>query len=276
MTDFHKTMRHGAVALVSLNRPERANAMAKAFWREFPALLASLAEDASVRAVVVCGEGRHFTSGMDLGEFQDVAKLFALEPGRAAHAMRAKILELQDAFTAIERVPFPVIAAVHGACIGAGIDMITACDIRLASAEAYFSVEEIHIGMAADVGTLQRLPKLIAPGVAAELAYTGRRFPAEEAVRLGLVTAIHADREAVIAAALAMAQDLAQKSPLALAGIKRNLAYARDHSVADGLDYIATWNGGMLRPDDLMKAVAAKMAKQQALFADLHAAKNQD
>ena len=276
MTDFHKTMRHGAVALVSLNRPERANAMAKAFWREFPALLASLAEDASVRAVVVCGEGRHFTSGMDLGEFQDVAKLFALEPGRAAHAMRAKILELQDAFTAIERVPFPVIAAVHGACIGAGIDMITACDIRLASAEAYFSVEEIHIGMAADVGTLQRLPKLIAPGVAAELAYTGRRFSAEEALRLGLVTGIHADREAVIAAALAMAQDLAQKSPLALAGIKRNLAYARDHSVADGLDYIATWNGGMLRPDDLMKAVAAKMAKQQALFADLHAAKNQD
>ncbi|MFZ1774277.1 MAG: crotonase/enoyl-CoA hydratase family protein [Rhizobiaceae bacterium] len=276
MTDFHKTMRHGAVALVSLNRPERANAMAKAFWREFPALLASLAEDASVRAVVVCGEGRHFTSGMDLGEFQDVAKLFALEPGRAAHAMRAKILELQDAFTAIERVPFPVIAAVHGACIGAGIDMITACDIRLASAEAYFSVEEIHIGMAADVGTLQRLPKLIAPGAAAELAYTGRRFSAEEALRLGLVTGIHADREAVIAAALAMAQDLAQKSPLALAGIKRNLAYARDHSVADGLDYIATWNGGMLRPDDLMKAVAAKMTKQQALFADLHAAENQD
>lgn len=274
--EFLKTERHGAVALVTLNRPERANAMAKAFWREFPALMASLAEDAAVRAAVVCGEGRHFTSGMDLGEFQDIAGLFALEPGRAAFAMRAKILELQDAFTAIERAPFPVIAAVHGACIGAGIDMITACDIRLASEDAYFSVEEIHIGMAADVGTLQRLPKLIAPGAAAELAYTGRRFSADEAMRLGLVTGIHADREAVIAAALAMGQDLAHKSPLALAGIKRNLAYSRDHSVADGLDYIATWNGGMLRPDDLMKAVAAKMAKQQALFADLHGVKNQD
>jgi enoyl-CoA hydratase len=183
--------------------------------------------------------------------------------------MRQTILDLQGAFNAIERAPFPVIAAVHGACVGAGVDLITACDLRIAAADAFFAIEEIHIGMAADVGTLQRLPKLIAPAVAAELAYTGRRFPAEEARGYGLVSAVHADRDAVLAAAFDLARSICAKSPLAIAGIKRNLAYARDHSVADGLDYIATWNGGMLRAGDLMAAVQAKMAKQAATFPDL-------
>lgn len=266
---FFKVERDGAIALILLNRPDKANAMTPNFWADLPRIVDALARDESVRCAIVAGEGRHFTGGMDLAAFASLAGLFRQEPGRAAYAMRDLILSLQNAFNALERARFPVVAAIHGACLGGGIDLITACDLRIASADAHFSIEEIHIGMAADVGTLQRLPRLIAPGIAAELAYTGRRFDAAEAKAIGLVSAVHADKEAMMAAARAMAHDIASKSPLAIAGIKRNLAYARDHSVADGLDYIATWNAGMLRPGDLMAAVQAKMTKQEAGFADL-------
>lgn len=266
---FFRVERDGPIAILSMNRPEKANGMTPDFWADLPRLVDRLGGDETVRAAIVRGEGKHFSGGMDLAAFADIAKLFESEPGRAAHALRDMILRLQNAFNAIERARFPVIAAVHGACIGAGIDMITACDLRLAAQDAYFSIEEIHIGMAADVGTLQRLPKLIAPAIAADLAYTGRRFAAEEAHTVGLVSRILPDRAALDTAALELARDIAAKSPLAIAGIKRNLAYARDHSVADGLDYIATWNAGMLRGAELMTAVQAKMAKTKAVFADL-------
>jgi enoyl-CoA hydratase len=141
--------------------------------------------------------------------------------------------------------------------------------LRLASADALFAVEEINLGMAADVGTLQRLPKLIAPSIAAELCFTGRRFTAEEAHSFGLVSQVLPDRDAVLEAAKTLAGQIAKRSPLAIAGIKRNLAYSRDHTVADGLDYIATWNGGMLRAQDIMAAVQAKMAKTEAEYGDL-------
>ena len=266
---FFRVERREAVLHIALNRPERSNAMSPEFWTELPRLMQEISRDQTIRCAVISGEGKNFSGGMDLSAFADIAKLFEEEPGRAAHAMRETILGLQDAFSAIERAPFPVIAAIHGACIGAGVDLITACDIRLASADAFFSIEEIQIGMAADVGTLQRLPKLIAPSVAAELAYTGRRFSAGEALGFGLVSAVHETPEKVLAAAFDLAAGIARKSPLAIAGIKRNLAYARDHSVADGLDYIATWNGGMLRSADLMSAVQAKMTKREAEFPDL-------
>ena len=266
---FFRVSRDGPVAHLVMNRPDKANGMSPDFWADLPRLLDALGRDDTVRVAVISGEGRHFTGGMDLAAFNDIAKLFANEPGRAAYAMRDTILRLQDSFNAIERARFPVIAAIHGACIGGGIDLITACDLRLAAADASFSIEEIHIGMAADVGTLQRLPKLIAPSVAAELAYTGRRFGAEEARSIGLVSNVLPDRDALMTAANDLARSIASKSPLAIAGIKRNLAYARDHSVADGLDYIATWNGGMLRAEDLMAAIQAKMAKSEAVFADL-------
>lgn len=268
-SNFFRVERDGPVVRLVMNRADKANGMTADFWADLPRLLASLDCDATVRVALIKGEGRHFTGGMDLAAFAGLANLFREDPGRAAFAMRNMILRLQDAFNAIERTRFPVIAVVHGACIGAGIDMITACDLRLASADASFSVEEIHIGMAADVGTLQRLPKLIAPSVAAELAYTGRRFDAGEAKAIGLVSRVLDDKDALDAAAEELALSIAAKSPLAIAGIKRNLAYARDHSVADGLDYIATWNGGMLRPEELMQAIQAKMAKRTASFPDL-------
>jgi len=163
----------------------------------------------------------------------------------------------------------PVIAAIHGACLGGGIDLISACDLRMASQDASFGIEEIHIGMAADVGTLQRLPKIMPPAVVHELAYTGRRFSAEEARGWGLVSSVYDNRDATVEAALQLAQEIAAKSPLAIAGIKRAITYARDHSVEDALDHMATWNAGMLRPEDLMKAMAARSTKQEAVFKDL-------
>ena len=268
-SSFFTVERIGSIAHLVMNRPEKANGMTPDFWADLPRLMAELDSDESVRCAIISGAGRHFTGGMDLSVFADLAKLFDNEPGRAAFAMRTLILKLQDAITSIERARFPVIAAVHGACIGGGVDLITACDIRLASADAYFSIEEINIGMAADVGTLQRLPKLIAHSVAAELAYSGRRFDAQEALNFGLIGRVSESPAALLATAMETAETIANRSPLAIAGIKRNLAYARDHSVADGLDYIATWNGGMLRANDLMTAIQAKMAKSQAVFADL-------
>lgn len=268
-SSFFVVTTDGPVARISMNRPQKANGMTPDFWTELPRLLALLERDERIRCVVLTGEGKHFTGGMDLAAFGAIAALFNHEPGRAAFALREKITQLQGAFNAMERVRFPVIAAIHGACIGGGIDMITACDIRLASKDAFFSIEEINIGMTADVGTLQRLPKLIAPSIAAELAYTGRRFSAEEALGFGLVSHMADSREDLIARALDTAQEIAAKSPLAIAGIKRNLAYSRDHSVADGLDYIATWNSGMLRGEDLTKAATAAIAKKQAVFSDL-------
>jgi enoyl-CoA hydratase len=266
---FFRVERDGPIARLVMNRPDKANGMTGDFWADLPRLLTALDRDETVRVAIIKGEGRHFTGGMDLAAFAGLETLFKNEPGRSAFAMRNMILDLQNAFNAIERVRFPVIAAIHGACIGAGIDMITACDLRLASADASFSVEEIHIGMAADVGTLQRLPKLVAPAIAAELAYTGRRFDASEARSMGLVSRVLDDKAALDAAADELALSITAKSPLAIAGIKRNLAYARDHSVADGLDYIATWNGGMLRPEELMHAIQAKMGKRAATFPDL-------
>jgi enoyl-CoA hydratase len=206
---------------------------------------------------------------MDLAAFSGIADLAKSEPARGAYALRRLIVKLQDSLSALEEARFPVIAAVHGACLGAGIDMTSACDIRLASVDASFGIEEIHIGMAADVGTLQRMPKLVAPGIVKELAYTGRRFSAEEARAWGFVNSVHENREKTLEAAFALARDIAAKSPIAIAGIKRAIDYARDHSVSDSLDQIATWNAGMLRPQELMSALQARMAKKEAVFADL-------
>jgi enoyl-CoA hydratase len=259
----------GPIARLSLNRPDKANGLTPAFWSELPRLVREIDANPAIRVLVISGEGRHFTGGMDLASFNDIAKLMAGEPARAAFALRKLVLDLQDAFNALEEARIPVIAAVHGACVGAGVDMISACDIRLAGEDAFFSIEEINIGMAADVGTLQRLPKLIAPGIVKELAYTGRRFSATEARSWGLVNSVQANREATLAAAVDLANEIAAKSPVAIAGIKKTVDFARDHSVRDGLEQIATWNAAMLRPQDMMAAIQAKMAKKQAVFDDL-------
>ena len=210
---------------------------------------------------------------MDLAAFADIAALLQKEPGRAAFALRDMILRLQDAFSAIERARFPVIAEIHGACIGGGIDLITACDLRVASEEAYFSIEEIHIGMAADVGTLQRLPHLMPSGLVRELAYTGRRLPAAEAHHAGLVNAVFSDQGAMLEAVMGIARTIASKSPLAITGTKDMLNYTRDHSVGDALNYMQVWQAGMFLTPDLMEAITAQQQKREPKFADLLPAK---
>ena len=259
----------GHVAHVRMNRPKKANGMTPEFWSELPRITREIEQDTNIRAMVISGNGKHFTGGMDLAAFASITDMMKSEPGRSAYELRQLILKLQDTFNALEEARFPVLAAIHGACIGGGIDMISACDIRLASKDAWFSIEEINIGMTADVGTLQRLPKLIAPGIVKELAYTGRKFSAVEALGWGFVNRICEDQKSVVTAALKLAKEISAKSPLAISGIKKAVDYSRDHSIADSLDQVATWNGGMLRAEDLMISMQAKMAKKEAIFADL-------
>ena len=273
MSDYESTFFvcsvEDGIAHIEMNRPDKANSMSPDFWEDLPRLLDDMDHNPDIRAIVLSGRGKHFTGGMDLAAFQGIMELTQKEPARGAYALRRLILKLQDSLTSLERVRVPVIAAIHGVCLGGGIDLISACDIRLCTKDASFGVEEIHVGMTADVGTLQRLPKIMPPGIVRELTYTGRRFSADEAKDWGLVNSVHKDRDAVLDAAKALAGDIAAKSPLAVAGAKQAITYARDHSVQDGLDQIATWNAGMLRPDDLMKAMQAKMAKKQAEYDDL-------
>jgi enoyl-CoA hydratase len=256
------------VGAVMLNRPKALNAMNRAFWQEMVDLFTEIDETPAIRVVVLAGAGKHFTAGLDLTEFGQLGQA-GKDEGRRREQLRRQILEMQESFTAIERCRVPVLAAIHGACIGGGIDMISACDVRYAATDAFFSIHEINIGMTADVGTLQRLPHLMPAGLVRELAYTGRRMPAEEAAACGLVTRVYESREAMLTDVRRIALEIAAKSPLAVAGSKEMLTYARDHAVADGLNYIATWNAGMLLSDDLTEALAAQREKRSPRFADL-------
>ena len=259
----------GAVARLSLNRPEAANAMDLAFWQEMADVFAALEEQREARVVVIDGAGKHFTSGMDLQVFASLQGGESDDPARLREQLRRTVLEFQDSFNAIERCRLPVIAAIHGACVGGGMDLIAATDMRYCTADAFFSIHEINIAMAADVGTLQRLPHLIPAGLMRELAYTGRRLGADEAKACGLVNEVFADKAAMMTAVGKIAGEIASKSPIAVAGTKEMLTYARDHSVADGLNYIATWNAAMLSGADMPAALAAQGERRAAEFEDL-------
>lgn len=257
------------IAHVAFNRPDSLNAMNGTMFGEIGAAFRALDEDPGVRAVILSGNGKHFTAGLDLKESATVLGGAEGDPARAREKLRRHILSLQDAFTAIDTCRAPVIAAVHGACIGAGVDVITACDIRLATADAWFTIQEINVGIVADVGTLQRAPHLLPLGIVKEMAYTGRKMHTDEAHRLGFVNHLAGDRDAMLEQAFTLAQEIASKSPLAVAGTKAVLNHARDHTVADGLDYVATWNSGMLLGEDLMKAATAALTRQPVEFDDL-------
>ena len=259
----------GPVASIVLNRPERANAMELAMWMELRDAMRWLDETAQARVGVISGAGKHFTSGIDLGLLAGMqAQIRDDCDGRAREKLRRLILDMQDTLSSIERCRKPVIAAIHGACVGAGIDLVTACDLRYCSADAYFSVKEIDVGLTADVGTLQRLPHIVGEGAARELAYTGRRVDGAEAKELRLVNQCYPDRDALMAAMRELAASLAAKPPLALRGCKEMITYARDHTVADGLNYVATWNAAMLLSTDLDEALAAGREKRAAKFRD--------
>ncbi|XP_010896831.1 delta(3,5)-Delta(2,4)-dienoyl-CoA isomerase, mitochondrial isoform X2 [Esox lucius] len=252
-----------SITHVELHRPEKRNAMNKAFWSEMVECFTQISGDPECRVVVVSGAGKVFTAGIDL---MDMASVFQHEGGdvaRNAWNMRRIIAKYQESFTVIERCPKPVVVAVHGACIGGGVDLITACDIRLCTQDAWFQVKEVDIGLAADVGTLQRLPKVIGSrSLVNELALTARKMYADEAKDSGLVSHVFPDKEAMMAGALEMAREIAGRSPVAVQGTKVNLIYSRDHSVAEGLDYMATWNMSMLQSEDIVKSAVASMEKK--------------
>ncbi len=259
----------GHVATVSLNRPEKANAMNAAMWQEIRQAFQWVDDTAEARVAVLQAEGSYFTAGIDLAMMAGLGAQVADDcEGRQREKLRRLILDLQDTLTSLERCRKPVLAAIHGGCIGGGIDLVTCADMRYCSADASFTIKEIDIGMVADVGTLQRLPGLVGQGIARELAYTGRVFGAEEAQRIGLVNRVFATREDLYAGVGEIAATIAAKSPLSIRGSKEMLNYARDHSVADGLNYIATWNAAMLQSQDLAQALQAARARQAPQFKD--------
>lgn len=257
------------IATVRLNRPDKANAMNAAMWQDIRRAFAWVDETPEARVAVLQGEGKLFTAGIDLQMMMGLGPQIKNDcDGRTREALRRVILDMQDTLTSLERCRKPVLAAVHGACIGGGIDLITCADMRYASTDAYFSIKEIDIGMTADVGTLQRLPRLVGEGITRELAYTGRKFDAAEAKEIGLVNRVFESREALYAGVHEIAATIAAKSPLAIRGTKEMVTYARDHTVADSLNYIATWNAAMLMSSDLTTAMTASMSKQVPSFKD--------
>ena len=260
----------GAVALLALNRPDKRNAMNWPMWQELRAVMQWADREPTVRAVVLAGEGSCFTAGIDLAMLAGLQAQIADDcEARLREKLHGLILELQDCLTSLERCRKPVLAAVHGLCLGGGIDLICCADMRYASSDASFAIKEINIGMVADVGTLQRLPKLIGnQGLVRELAYTGRALDAAEALGAGLINRVFDDREQLLAGVLAIAQQIAAKSPLAIRGSKQALNYARDHSVADGLAQIASWNAGMLLSEDLMAVLMKGKGGEPPRFKD--------
>jgi len=262
------TLKDG-IAHVQINRPDKANAMSLAVWHEIRTAFNWIDATPEARVAVISGSGAHFTSGIDLQMMMNLGTDIHDDcDGRMREKLRRTILDLQDTLSSIERCRKPVLAAIHGACIGGGVDLICACDMRYCSADAYFLIKEIDIGMTADVGTLQRLPKLIGDGMARELAYTGRKVAAEEARAMGLVNRMFESRVALLAGVMEIAAAIAAKSPLSIRGIKEMIVYARDHSVADSLNYIATWNAAMLMSADLKEAMMAGMEKRAPQFRD--------
>ena len=257
------------IATVSLNRPDKANSLHEKAWDELQQVFENLDDTPEVRVIVLAAEGRVFCAGIDLAMLMDIQQLQGVKcEGRKREMLRKTVLKLQDTITAIERCRKPVLAAVHGACVGGGVDIISACDMRYATQNAYFCIKEIDMGMVADLGTLQRLPKIIPVGIANELAYTGRKMYGEEATRIGLTNNVFETKEDMMAHVMDIAKNIASKSPISIRGTKEMLLYTRDHSVADGLNYMAAWNAAMFVSDDLMAAFAASMSKEQAQFSD--------
>ena len=261
------------VANLVLSRPDELNTMSRDFWVELGDVLEEINKNSEVRVVVMSSTGKHFCAGMDLSAFSNGVDNIPDEKkpdhARIGEAVYRVAKELQGYITSLEKIRVPVIAAIHGGCIGGAVDLVTACDIRLASKDAFFCIQEINIGMAADVGTLQRLPKIIPDSKMREMPYTGRRMYADEAKETGLVSDTYESQEEMLAAANELAKVIASKSPVAIYGLKAVMNYSRDHSVSEGLEYNALWSGAMLSQKDMTEAITANMEKRDASFNDL-------
>ncbi len=253
------------VAHLVLNKPEAMNTMHPTFWRELDAVLTQVNSEGTARALVISSTGKHFSAGMALETFAGAIQMDDQSPeGRAA--IFDMLGDMQATFTKLETLRIPVIAAIQGGCIGGAVDMVTACCIRYATPQTFFCIQEINIGMVADVGTLQRLPKLIPLAVVKELAYTGRRLDAQRALQYGLVNAIFDTEEAMLAAALQCAAEIVAKPPVAIWGTKQAINYARDHTVDDALKQMGWLQGAIWSNRHVMESVTAMKGKRSGEF----------
>lgn len=260
--------REGNIAWVFMNRPDKLNACGPDFWREIINVMEEMDADDDVRVVILAGRGKAFTSGIDLIAMAPEVPALTEKGvmGRKKMELVKKILNLQDSITALEKCRKPVIAAIHGYCIGAGVDIITACDIRLAAYDATFSVREVRLAIVADVGTLQRLPRIVGEGFAKELTYTAKDIDAKRAGEMGLINSVYPDKDALYAGAKEMAEEIAEQSPLAVMSAKEVINYCRDKTVADGLDYVAQRSANILPSDDLFEALTAFAERRKPKF----------
>lgn len=259
----------GGVATVQFNRPEKANALHAPMWRELPASMRWVDECSDARVAILHGTGKHFCAGIDLAMLDDLRQRQRDDTqGRTNEAIRRFILDLQEAVSWIEKCRKPVIAAVHGFCLGAGLDIAATCDLRYCSADAVFSLKEVDVGIVADLGSLQRLPRIVGEGLTRELAYTARQVSADEALAMKLVNKVFPSHDSLLDGVNEIARLIAAKSPLALRGAKEVITYSREHAVTEGLNFVATWNAAMLVSEDLQEASVAASAKRSAKFLD--------
>lgn len=254
------------IAHLRFNRPQKANALNQTAWEELQKAFDFLDENDEVRVIILSGEGKHFCSGIDLELLMSVATLSGNCEGRKREQLRKQILSLQAPINAIEQCSKPVLAAIHGGCIGGAVDIVSGCDMRYCTQDAFFTIREIDMGMVADLGTLQRLPRLIPEGIIREMAFTGRSVHGPEAEKIHLVNKTYENKETLMESVLQFAMTIASKSPISIRGTKHILNHSLDHSIADGLAYMATWNAAMLLSNDLNEAFQATIQKREANF----------
>jgi enoyl-CoA hydratase len=259
----------GHVATLWLDRAEARNAMGSALWRDLPLAAAAVASERDIRVLIIAAKGPHFSVGLDLKEFGG-----GFAAGASSSSSKARSNEqtykavrtMQASVTSIADLAVPVIAAIHGYCIGGGVDLVSACDVRLCSNDTKFSVRETKVAIVADLGSLQRLPKIISAGHLAEMAYTGKDIDATRALAIGLVNAVYGNADEVLAGAKYLANEIAQNSPLAVQGTKAVLAANDGRSVDEGLEFVARWNTMYLQSNDLREAMMAFVEKRPPVF----------
>jgi len=258
------------VAHIQLSRPQKRNAMSPEFWDELPEIVSDIDANVKARVIVISSTGPHFTSGIDIGAFLNQGDE-GTDKSQGDHGVRfiegAQLM--QGTFSVLENCRLPVLAAIQGGCIGGGVDLATACDMRYATQDAFFSIHETNIAMTADVGTFPRLVNLVPEGIAREMAFTGSPLAAPRALSYGLVNQVYPDQETMLTEVMKTAHQIAQQAPLTVYGCKRMINYARDHSTADTLDYVVTWNASMLSVDEIGEAMQAKAENRMANFTDL-------
>tara|TARA_B100000965_G_scaffold121274_1_gene100221 strand:- start:419 stop:1273 length:855 start_codon:yes stop_codon:yes gene_type:complete len=260
-----------SIAHIRFNRPEKRNSMNEDFWTMFPKEVEELDDSGEIRALIVSSTGPHFSAGIDLSMFKDdiVENETDNEMGRSRGYFLQQLKFLQNAVSCLEAARFPVVTAVQGGCIGGGIDLITAADIRICTKDAFFLIEEINVGLAADIGTIQRLPKIIPAGIAREWTMLGEKVSADRAKEVGLVSSLHDNHEEMMKNAFEIAEKLASKTPLAMWVTKETLNYSRDHTVKESLENVALWNAATLHKEDVMSTMMSKMQKKKPEYRNL-------